>query len=308
MTEIYASKDADVGGTTVRRALPQRTRRTIGAWCFVDHFGPTAPATTRPAERGIQIGAHPHIGLHTVTWLVEGAAVHTDSLGSEQPLRPGQLNVMTAGRGIAHAEDTPADRHGVMHGAQLWVAQPEATRHGANGFEHHADLPRLAHGTVELTVMVGEHDGQRSPARADTALFGAELRVRSAGSAAGASAVPLRTDFEYGIVVLDGQVHVDGDVVTPGQLAYLGSGRDEIAIGGSATALLLGGEPFPEKLLMWWNFVGRTWDDISAAREAWAAGDTDRFAPVRTRLGTVPAPELPSFATTPTHAADSGHD
>jgi redox-sensitive bicupin YhaK (pirin superfamily) len=305
MTEIYDSKDADVGGTTVRRALPQRTRRTVGAWCFVDHFGPTAPTA---GGSGIQIGAHPHIGLHTVTWLVEGAAVHTDSLGTEQPLRPGQLNVMTAGRGIAHAEDTPADRHGVMHGAQLWVAQPEATRNGPNGFEHHADLPQLTHGNIDLTVMVGELDGRRSPARADTALFGAELRVRPGGPAAGPSAVPLRPDFEYGVVVLDGEVRVDGDVVTPGHLAYLGHGRDEVGIGGSATALLLGGEPFPEKLLMWWNFVGRTWDDIAAARDAWAAGDTGRFAPVRTRLGTVPAPGLPSVATTPPHRPDSTHE
>jgi redox-sensitive bicupin YhaK (pirin superfamily) len=308
MTQIYESKEADVGGTTVRRALPQRTRRAIGAWCFVDHFGPTAASGTDPAGPGIQIGAHPHIGLHTVTWLVEGAAVHTDSLGSEQPLRPGQLNVMTAGWGIAHAEDTPADRHGVMHGAQLWVAQPEATRCGPSAFEHHADLPKLTHGQIDLTVMVGELDGHRSPARADTALFGAELRVRPEATPAGPSALPLRADFEYGIVVLDGQVQVDGEVVTPGHLGYLGTGRDEIAIGGSATALLLGGEPFPEKPLMWWNFVARTWDDIAGARDAWAAGDTDRFAPVRTRLRTVPAPELPSFATTAARASDSDHE
>jgi redox-sensitive bicupin YhaK (pirin superfamily) len=307
MIEISESKDADVGGTIVRRALPQRTRRTIGGWCFVDHFGPTSPAGAGPGGGGIQIGAHPHIGLHTVTWLVDGAAVHTDSLGTEQPLRPGQLNVMTAGRGIAHAEDTPADRHGVMHGAQLWVAQPDATRHGPNAFEHHGDLPRVALGDIDVTVMVGDLDGRRSPARADTPLFGAELRVRSDRPGA-ASAMPLRTDFEYGIVVLDGEVRVDGKVVTPGHLAYLGIGRDEIGIEGSATALLLGGEPFPEKLLMWWNFVGRTWDDIATAREAWAIGDTERFAPVSTRLGTVAAPELPSFATTAARKADSGHD
>jgi redox-sensitive bicupin YhaK (pirin superfamily) len=120
--------------------------------------------------------------------------------------------------------------------------------------------------------------------------------------------VPLRADFEYGIVVLDGEVHVDGAVVTPGHLAYLGAGREEVAVDGSATALLLGGEPFPERLLMWWNFVGRTWDDIAAAREAWAAGDTDRFAPVRTRLGTVPAPELPSAASAAPHTPDSSHE
>lgn len=298
MAEMYDSKEAWVGSTTVRRALPQRTRRTVGAWCFVDHFGPTPLA-----QRGVQIGAHPHIGLHTVTWLVDGAAVHTDSLGSEQPLRPGQLNVMTAGHGIAHAEDTPADRDGLMHGAQLWVAQPGATRGGPSAFEHHADLPQLSFGALDLTLMIGEAGGHRSPARADTPLFGAELRVRGGA----AEPVPVRPDFEYGVVVLDGEVHVDGETVTPGHLAYLGVGRDEIELGGSATALLLGGEPFPEKLLMWWNFVGRTWDDIAAAREAWAAGNTDWFAPVQTELGVVPAPELPSFAT-PTSKEPTSHE
>lgn len=309
--ETYESKDADVGGATVRRALPQRGRRTVGAWCFVDHFGPMqAPAGSGVAsgdERaGIQIGAHPHIGIHTVTWLIAGAAVHTDSLGSEQPLRPGQLNVMTAGRGIAHAEDTPADRGGVMHGAQLWVAQPEATRTGRSAFEHHADLPKLAYGAAELTVMIGEMDGHRSLARADTPLFGAEMRIQSERGAS--TAVPLRSDFEYAVVVLDGEALIGGEPITPGHLAYLGLGRDEMDVGGSATALLLGGEPFPEKLLMWWNFVGRTWGDIADARDAWEQRDTDRFAPVRTRLGTVPAPALPSFATTSLHAPDSGHE
>lgn len=287
MVELYDSKAAQVGTTTVRRALPQRTRRTVGAWCFVDHFGPAA----LPAG-GAQIGAHPHIGLHTVTWLVEGAGVHTDSLGSEQPLRPGQLNVMTAGRGIAHAEDTPADLHGTMHGAQLWVAQPEATRHGAPAFEHHGELPRVSFGALDLTVMIGAVEGHRSPARADTDLFGAEFRVHGEPAV-----VPLQPHHEYAVVVLDGAVETDGQVVTPGHLAYLGLGRDEVRLGGTATALLLGGEPFPEKLLMWWNFVGRTWDDIVSARAAWTDHD-ERFSPVQTRLGVVPAPELPSFATT----------
>lgn len=218
--------------------------------------------------------------------------MHTDSLGSEQVLRPGQLNVMTAGHGIAHAEDTPADRHGTMHGAQLWVAQPEATRHGPPAFEHHADLPQVDFDGVDLTVIVGEVGGRRSPARADTALFGAEFRVRGSSGA-----VPLAAEHEYAVVVLDGAAEIDGERVAPGELAYLDRGRDEIGIGGSATGLLLGGEPFPDKLLMWWNFVGRTWAEVADAREAWARGDGERFGPVGTRLGVIPAPPLPSIAT-----------
>lgn len=298
MVELYESKEAVVGTTAVRRALPQRTRRTVGAWCFVDHFGPTRPAT----DPGVQIGAHPHIGLHTVTWLVDGAALHTDSLGTEQPLRPGQLNVMTAGHGIAHAEDVPIDRRGVMHGAQLWVAQPAGTRNGPNAFEHHADLPQLTLGAADVTVMIGELEGQRSPARTDTPLVGAEVRVRG-----GTAELPVRRDFEHAVVVLDGDIRLDGERVAPGRLAYLEPGRDQLEFTGAATALVLGGEPFPEKLLMWWNFVGRTWDDIASARDAWAAADAERFGPVRTTLGIVPAPELPAVAGHSRHGQDSAH-
>src|ERR687897_3072291 len=122
--------------TTVRRLLPQRPRRMVGAWCFVDVFGPDDVAD-RP---GMQIGPHPHTGLQTVTWLVQGEVLHRDSLGSEQPIRPGQLNLMTAGHGVSHAEESPAGPPTHQHGIQLWVAQPEATRHGPAAFEHHAEL------------------------------------------------------------------------------------------------------------------------------------------------------------------------
>jgi redox-sensitive bicupin YhaK (pirin superfamily) len=286
--DIYDSKEAEVGGAVVRRALPQRTRRTVGAWCFVDHFGPIDTA----GSGGMQIGAHPHIGLHTVTWLLDGQLVHHDSLGSEQPIRAGQLNLMTAGHGIAHAEEAPATGAGRMHGAQLWVAQPTPVREGPPAFEHHAELPMVAFGTTDATVLVGELDGHRSPARADTALVGAQLVLRS-----GTTTVPLDPSFEHAIVVLDGSVLVDGAVIEPGRLAYLGLGRDEIGIEGAATLLLLGGEPFPERLLMWWNLVGRTWDDVGAARDAWAAADEGWFPPVRSDLPVVPAPALPPFAT-----------
>lgn len=267
--EVTASRHAQVGGMQVRRALPRRTRRTVGPWCFADHFGPA----TVSDEEGLDVGPHPHLGLQTVTWVVEGQILHRDSLGSEQLIRPGQLNLMTAGGGVSHAEEHPGGYAGTLHGIQLWVAQPERTRHGAPAFEHHATLPRLDldHGTA--TVLVGELGGQTSPARHDTAQVGAELDLR-----AGTSTLALDPSFEYALVVLDGAVTLPGvaehtDPIEPGSLTYLGMGRDELAVQAAAPTrvVLLGGEPFESEILMWWNFVGRTHEELEAATTEWNA-------------------------------------
>ena len=280
--ELLAAREAAVGGLAVRRALPRRTRRTVGAWCFADHFGPASP----PAS--MQIGPHPHIGLHTVTWLVEGELVHRDSLGSEQSIRPGQLNLMTAGHGVAHAEEEPAAA-GRVHGIQLWVAQPESTRHGTAAFEHHAELPQVALGGAAATVLVGEMAGERSPARADTPLVGADLALRG-----GPVTVPLDRRFEHALVVLDGTVAVGADEVGPGVLAYLGEGRDEVGLAsaGPSRVVLLGGEPFPEPILMSWNFVARTRAEVDRAAAEWNAAD-DRFGVVASDLARILAPAAP---------------
>ncbi|HEX7131337.1 MAG TPA: pirin family protein [Iamia sp.] len=276
--EITDSRDADVGGMLVRRALPRRARRTVGAWCFVDHLAPA------PAD-GPGIGPHPHIGLHTVTWLLSGELVHHDSLGSEQPIRPGQLNVMSAGNGIAHAEET-AVLGALHHGVQLWVAQPEATRWGTPAFAHHAELPHLDLATGAATVLVGSLDGATSPARADTPLVGAELDLRTAG----ASTVPLDPTFEHAVVVLEGAVALDGQDLTPGHLGYLGLGRDELTVSasGPTKALLVGGAPFEAVPLMWWNYVARSWDEVRAAHEDWES-ESDRFGVVPSSLARIPS-------------------
>ncbi len=331
--EITDSRDADVGGMLVRRALPRRARRTVGAWCFVDHMAPA------PAE-GPGIGPHPHIGLHTVTWLLSGELVHRDSLGSEQPIRPGQLNVMTAGRGIAHAEET-AVRGALHHGVQLWVAQPEATRWGSPAFAHHAELPRLDLATGSASVLVGALAGAVSPARADTPLVGAELDLRGAG----ASTVPLDPAYEHAVVVLEGAVALDGRDLPPPHLGYLGLGRHELTVSatGPTRLLLLGGTPFEatplrgrgvgrdrgpsgpppteeaagarsgavahseapaeddgsvepageRPLIMWWNYVARSWDEVRQAHEDWQ-GESDRFGVVRSSLERIPS--LPPIA------------
>jgi redox-sensitive bicupin YhaK (pirin superfamily) len=277
---VTDSRDGQVGKLRVRRALPRRGRRTVGAWCFADHMGP-ADVTE---NSGLDVGPHPHIGLQTVTWLVDGEVLHRDSLGSEAVVKPGQLNLMTSGDAVSHAEESTGHYRGTLEGIQLWVALPEETRHGAAAFEHHTDLPRLELDGGVATVLVGELDGLASPARHDTPLVGLDLALHRPVT------VPLRPDFEYALVVLQGSVGIDGRALVPGTLGYLGRGRDELRVDvrEPAKAVLLGGEPFEEPIMMWWNFVGRNRSEIDAAYASWAAQD-DRFGRVRSSLPLIPA-------------------
>lgn len=274
--EVIEGRAAEVGGFAVRRVLPRRPRRTVGAWCFVDHMGPGG--VTR--DRGLDVGPHPHIGLQTVTWLLEGEILHRDSLGSEQLIRPGQLNLMTAGRGVSHSEETGGIHIGPLHGVQLWVAQPEATRHGPPAFEHHAELPVVDLGSGLATVLVGSVGGTTSPARHDTDLLGVDLDLR-----AGTAALPLDPAHEHALVVFSGRLRVRSADLVPGRLAYLGTGLDELQldVDEPVRALLLGGEPFAEELLMWWNYVARTRDEVVEAHRAWSSGD-ERFGTVASPL------------------------
>lgn len=286
--EVSPSRVADVEGFAVRRALPQRARRTVGAWCFVDHLGPVVT----PPGPAMSIGPHPHMGLHTVTWLFHGEVEHRDSLGSAQLIRPGQLNLMTAGHGIAHAEEAPSGWSGTAHGAQIWVAQPEATRHGEPAFEHHAELPTLGSGPAEVTVLVGGFGGAVSPARHDTPLVGLDVVC-----APGQIALPLDESFEHALIVVEGQVRLEGTVVEPGTLAYVPTGRAELPIATDVVSrfLVLGGPPFGEEVLMWWNFVARTRDEVVDAIDDWQ-GETARFGHVATGLDRIAAPR-PHWAT-----------
>jgi redox-sensitive bicupin YhaK (pirin superfamily) len=274
--EVIEGRATSVGGFGVRRVLPRRPRRTVGPWCFVDHMGPGSVSD----DGGLDIGPHPHIGLQTVTWLLEGAVLHRDSLGSEQVIRPGQLNLMTAGWGVSHAEETTGTYAGTLHGVQLWVAQPASTRDGAPAFEHHPELPAVeldGVGVGVATVLIGSLAGTSSPARRDTDHVGIDLDLRP-----GRAVVPLDRRFEHALVVLDGAVSVGGRTLEPGRLGYLGLDRDELALdvgAGGARVLLIGGVPFPEPLLLWWNYVARTRDEITAAHRAWTSRD-ERFGAV----------------------------
>jgi quercetin 2,3-dioxygenase len=290
--DLIDSHVADVAGLPVRRALPRRARRTVGAWCFLDHMG---PIDVGDDDREVSIGPHPHMGLQTVTWLVSGELLHRDSLGSEQLIRPGQLNLMTAGAGVSHAEESVGTFGGELHGVQLWVAQPEETRHGAAAFEHHGDLPQVALARGVATVLVGTVADQVSPARHDTELVGIDLDLK-----AGTSLLPLAPALEHGLVVLDGALEVDHVVVEPGHLAYLGLGRHDLAVTAArpTRAIVIGGLPFPEPLLMWWNFVARTREEITAAYQQWQDAD-DRFGVVASGLARIPA-RPPAWLTSPT--------
>ncbi|MGO8863800.1 MAG: pirin family protein [Acidimicrobiales bacterium] len=277
---ILQSHLAEVGGLPVYRALPQRGRRMVGAWCFLDRFGPINVTPLRT----MAVGPHPHIGIHTVTWLLAGQVHHSDSLGTQQPIRPAQLNLMTAGAGIVHAEDSRGQAGGVLDGVQLWVAQPEATRHDPPSFAHHSALPVVDLGTARGTVLIGTF-GASSPARVDTPLVGVEI------AGGGALHLPLDPTFEHGIFVLHGGVRIAGSEASPNQLAYLGAGCDDIELdlADGARVLLLGGRPFAEDILMWWNFVARDRDEIAIAYADWQFKGR-RFPPVASTLDRIEAP------------------
>lgn len=289
--EVREGRSAEVGGMGITRVLPTKGRRTVGAWCFVDLMTPHDIENPLPLE----IGPHPHIGLQTVTWLFSGTALHSDSLGTEQLIRPGELNLMTSGGGIAHAElgmaaDPVGSPVGDFAGAQMWIALPESSRHGTPDFQHVSSLPMAELAGGEAHLLIGELAGAVSPARADTPLVGAEVRF---GAAIDIPAVP---SFEYAVVPLDRRLLVHDTIVEPGSLALVPPGRDGIHVavqGGSARALVLGGEPLGEPIQMWWNFVARTKDEITDAWRAWQQRDTDRFGPVPSHLDRIEAPRPP---------------
>ncbi|MFE5792533.1 pirin family protein [Streptomyces sp. NPDC056503] len=286
--ELLSPRHVRLGESTeVRRLLPNLGRRMVGAWAFVDHYGPDDIAD----EPGMQVPPHPHMGLQTVSWLHEGEVLHRDSTGSLQTIRPRELGLMTSGRAISHSEESPRPHARLLHGAQLWVALPDAHRHVEPHFQHHADLPRVTAPGLTATVILGSLDGATSPGTAYTPIVGADLAL-AAGTE---TELPLDPDFEYAVLSMSGEVHVDGVPVLPGSMLYLGCGRTSLPLRAASDAglMLLGGEPFEEEIVMWWNFVGRTDDEIRKAREDWMA--SDRFGEVKGYDGDrLDAPEVPA--------------
>ena len=270
--ERLHSREAVIGeDTRITRALPHRVRRTVGAWCFMDHLGPVQFAP----GKGMHVGAHPHIGLQTFTWMIEGEVVHRDSLGNEQVIRPGQVNLMTAGRGIAHTEDSALDG-ARMHAAQLWIALPHEQAQCEPAFDHYGVLPVVESGGFTITLLAGSALDQNAPTRIHTPLVGMDL----AADAAAQTALPLQADFEYAAMMLRGAAQVEGEPLAPGEWLYFAPGRTVLALQCDAPMqlLLIGGAPMDEPPIIWWNLVARSQAEIEAALADWNAG---RFAPVR---------------------------
>ncbi|MFJ3475411.1 pirin family protein [Streptomyces microflavus] len=278
--------------TEVRRLLPNLGRRMVGAWAFVDHYGPDDIAD----EPGMQVPPHPHMGLQTVSWLHDGEVLHRDSLGSLQTVRPRELGLMTSGRAISHSEESPKPHARFLHGAQLWVALPDAHCHVEPHFQHHTDLPAVTAPGLTATVILGELDGAASPGTAYTPIVGADLTLTGGAEAR----LPLDPDFEYAVLSMSGEAEVDGVPLLPGSMLYLGCGRTELPLRALSDAglMLLGGEPFEEEIVMFWNFIGRSHEEIAQAREDWMTGS--RFGDVKGYDGgRLSAPELPPVALKP---------
>ena len=288
--ELLYGREVVLGtrGMVVTRTLPHRDRRMVGAWCFVDQYGPEDVS----ASAGMRVPPHPHTGLQTVSWLVDGDILHRDSLGSHQFVRPGQLSMMTAGRGISHTEESPPQSSPLLHGVQLWVALPEHDRSVDPHFEHHSHLPQLTDTGVSITVIMGSLGNAESAAEVYSAIVGAEAVLANGVDVQ----LPLRPEFEHAVLTLSGIVDVDGMELAPGPLLYLGTGRSDLALRahGPSRLLLLGGEPFEEQIVMWWNFVGRSHEEIVKFRTEWATSN-ERFGHVRGYDGDpLPAPPLPT--------------
>ncbi len=275
--------------TVVRRTLPHRELLMIGAWCFVDHYGPTE------AVDAMSISQHPHVGLQTVSWLFDGEIEHRDSVGSVQVINPGQLNLMTSGFGIAHSE-LSLEVGKKLHGVQLWVALPKSSKDVAPHFEHHGDLPNFEFKGISVNLFMGSWLGHTSNAKTYTPIIGAEISGQAV-----VTSLPIDKNFEYGILVDQGEVKINGNVVKPNQLHYMSAGESEFKIesSGEFRALLIGGEPFNEEIIMWWNFIGRTHDEIVQMRADWET-QSSRFLTFEDKIGgRIPAPDLPNLILKP---------
>jgi redox-sensitive bicupin YhaK (pirin superfamily) len=297
---LLEAREVPLGGVramSVRRALPQRDLPLVGAWCFLDRFG---PQVTR-----MRVEPHPHIGLQTVTWPLEGDVRHRDSVGSDVTVRRGSLNLMTSGAGISHSEYSVGTDAAPLDALQLWVALPESRRHGAPAFEQHDVLPEVALAAADglagsATVVLGDFAGASSPASTHTPIVGAEIRV-PAGSRV---ILPLDPAWEHALVGVrgDAAVHAGQDptALDDAHLLYLGIRRTSVEVSSDtgATLFLLGGEPFEDDIVMWWNFVGRTHEEIVEAREAWESRDARFGRVVDHGDERIPAPPLPAVRLT----------
>jgi redox-sensitive bicupin YhaK (pirin superfamily) len=281
---IIVPRARDLGGFEVRRALPSARRQMVGPFIFFDQMGPAEFIT----GEGIDVRPHPHINLATVTYLFEGEIMHRDSLGTEQPIRPGAVNWMSAGRGIVHSERTAPERKAKgqkLFGIQSWVALPAAFEESAPGFAHHDAhaLPLIEERDKSVRLIVGSAFGKTSPVRTASEMIYADVALEPGAS------VPIDADHEErGIYLVSGTVEIAGDRFVPGQLLIFRPG-DRITVSAATPArfLLLGGAPMDGPRYIWWNFVSSRKERIEQAKAEWKSGrfdsvpgDAEEFIPL----------------------------
>jgi len=287
--ETYANRQTNLGELGISTALPTRDRRMVGPWCFLDRFGPMTFSAGKP----MNVPPHPHIGLQTVTWLLQGEILHTDSIDSEAVVSPGGVNIMTAGNGVAHAEQTPTKNSGVLNGVQLWVALPDSHRHTSPSFASIEKVPVIERQAGTLQLIAGKFSNHELSEHYYSEIIGLGIKIQPGKT----FEFDLDPAFEHAMLLLEGDCSFEGQKLEQEMLYYLGTCRNNISIStqNGSHLLLVGGPPFPENILMWWNFVARTPDEISKARTDWE--ETNSFGTVRgmhqTRLS---APNLARFA------------
>ncbi len=290
----HPSRESRLGNLPISRALPIRERRLVGPWCFLDCFGPLTFAGDKPMD----VPPHPHIGLQTVTWLLAGEVLHSDSLGYEAVVRPGGVNVMTSGAGISHAEETPPINSGHLSGVQLWTALPDSHRHVQPSFMHLEQVPLIEVRGGIIQVFTGALGGRKSPAPFYSEILGADLQIH----AGEILELELNPEFEHAALVLSADCMFESQPLDERTLYYLGTRRECAAFSSQqgGRVLLIGGLPFPEQIIMWWNFVARAQEEIAQARADWEANRLEigeRFGKVvGEHGGMLAAPELVRFA------------
>lgn len=287
----YPNREASLGDLRISRAMPIRDRRMVGPWCFLDRYGPIAFVDGKP----MHVPPHPHIGIQTVSWLLEGEVLHTDSLGSEAVVRPGGVNVMTSGRGIAHAEETPTRNSGKLSGVQLWVALPDANRSMIPAFASVEQVPILEIPGGIIQVFAGSIGGATTPAPYFSEILGVDAQIHPSETIE----LELNPQYEHAALVLNSSAEFENQPLEERMLYYLGSQRTSVSFNSRAGSrlLLIGGPPFPETILMWWNFVARTPEEIAQAREEWESARQAPDQPVAgSRFGVVPGEHGPMLA------------
>ncbi len=262
-TQLLPVREAILGkGFPIKRAMPTKALRNIGAWVFLDHAGPSHFA----AGDGMDVGPHPHIGLQTFTWLLDGEVMHHDSLGNEQIIRPYQINLMTAGNGISHTELSTATST-ALHAAQLWIALPKEKHQQAPDFVHYPLIPHVSHGQYDIHVLVGQYQEHQSAVAVQSPLMALDIQGRENTQVS----IALDRDFEHGVLLLEGHASVNDQALSTENWAYLPTGQEtlDLHLQAGSRLLLIGGTPLTEKPIVWWNFVGWSHEDIAQARADW---------------------------------------